>query len=277
MADTDTADTATADPVAVANAAITQNTRMVTHTTTTDTVITANAAIAQDMATPKRTAMSKDTPPVTNATQDTAMSNDTAPVVDATHVQNGNEDEPTSTAGGGDAPSLWSRAFNSGELSAHECRALSGIRIDTDTRQIAAALGTMTNGIMEERKGKDRKIRFKGDDIVLRDIAMKIGRWIQRFKDIGDIVVQYDPGHAALPWAGFRFLLQLCLDKQETVDAILVGLEKSVCITDWCAIYEHLYLNKTTEASQNLEKSILRLYTAILKFLAKSIVRLKGA
>ncbi|KAI5840895.1 hypothetical protein BZA05DRAFT_242392 [Tricharina praecox] len=55
---------------------------------------------------------------------------------------------------------------------------------------------------------------------------MKIGRWIQRFKDIGDIVVQYDPGHAALPWAGFRFLLQLCWISRKTVDAILVDLRR---------------------------------------------------
>lgn len=49
-----------------------------------------------------------------------------------------------------------------------------------------------------------------GQTVVLRDLFSKIVVWIDRFKDIGDVVVQYDPVHAALPWAGVRFLLQVC-------------------------------------------------------------------
>jgi len=61
------------------------------------------------------------------------------------------------------------------------------------------------------------------------------------------------------------------------VDAILVGLEKTACLIDRCAVYELLYLNEATEASGNLEKSMLRLCTAILKFLAKAIESSKCA
>ena len=49
-----------------------------------------------------------------------------------------------------------------------------------------------------------------GQTVILRDLFSKIVVWIDRFKQIGDIVVQYDPLHAALPWAGVRFLLQVC-------------------------------------------------------------------
>jgi hypothetical protein len=49
----------------------------------------------------------------------------------------------------------------------------------------------------------------KGEIVIIRDMLDKITTWIQKFKDIGDIVVQYDPSHAALPWAGIRFLLQV--------------------------------------------------------------------
>ena len=62
----------------------------------------------------------------------------------------------------------------------------------------------------------------------------------------------------------------MCLSKHINVDAILVGLEKTACLIDRCAIYESLCTDDSA-ASANLEKSILRLYTAILKFLAKSI------
>ena len=43
--------------------------------------------------------------------------------------------------------------------------------------------------------------------IVLRDVLKKIAKWIEKFIEVGDVAVQYDPGHAALPWAALRFLL----------------------------------------------------------------------
>ena len=59
------------------------------------------------------------------------------------------------------------------------------------------------------------------------------------------------------------------------MDAILVGLEKTACLIDRCGIYESLCTDNSA-ASKNLEKSILKLYTAILKFLAKAIKTLNG-
>ena len=48
-----------------------------------------------------------------------------------------------------------------------------------------------------------------GETIILRDLFSKIVGWINLFKQIGDNAVQYDPQHAALPWAGIRFVLQV--------------------------------------------------------------------
>ena len=36
-------------------------------------------------------------------------------------------------------------------------------------------------------------------------------RWVRKFVEVGDVVAQYDPGHAALPWALVRFVLQVSL------------------------------------------------------------------
>lgn len=47
-------------------------------------------------------------------------------------------------------------------------------------------------------------------EVVLRDVFAKIAKWIEKFIEIGDVAVQYDPGHAALPWAALRFLLKVC-------------------------------------------------------------------
>lgn len=46
--------------------------------------------------------------------------------------------------------------------------------------------------------------------MILRDIFDKLIKWIDIFKQVGDAAVQYDPVHAALPWAGIRFVLQVC-------------------------------------------------------------------
>jgi hypothetical protein len=42
------------------------------------------------------------------------------------------------------------------------------------------------------------------------DLFAKIVKWIDLFKQVWDAAVQYDPVHASLPWAGVRFLLQVC-------------------------------------------------------------------
>jgi hypothetical protein len=52
-------------------------------------------------------------------------------------------------------------------------------------------------------------VRKSGETVVIRDVFEKIVRWVDTFKQVGDIAVQYDPIHASLPWAGIRFLLQV--------------------------------------------------------------------
>jgi len=164
-----------------------------------------------------RDAILKPNPSQPVSTSATAAAEDTA------HTQIGKEGEPIPIATGhAEAPSLWSRAFKGGELPSagreltkQERKTLEDIGISqTDTRHVASALGTMTEGIVNGKKGKDWKFQFNGEEIVMRDIGMKILHWIDRFKQIGDIIVQYDPGHAALPWAGFRFLLKVGLRLQ---------------------------------------------------------------
>lgn len=51
--------------------------------------------------------------------------------------------------------------------------------------------------------------RSSGETVVVRERLGKVIRWVDLFKEVGDTIVQYDPGHAALPWAGVRFLLQV--------------------------------------------------------------------
>lgn len=48
---------------------------------------------------------------------------------------------------------------------------------------------------------------FRGRRIVPREIADRAITMLDKFKEIGDVAVNFDPVHAALPWAGVRFLL----------------------------------------------------------------------
>lgn len=68
----------------------------------------------------------------------------------------------------------------------------------------------------EEKRQECIKKQWKykksnGRIIIIRDLFDKILKWVDTFKQIGDIAVQYDPGHATLPWAGVRFILQVGL------------------------------------------------------------------
>ena len=62
---------------------------------------------------------------------------------------------------------------------------------------------------VESRRHECEQRQWTIKQVVLRDVFTKIARWIQKFIDVGDVTVQYDPGHAALPWAALRFLLKV--------------------------------------------------------------------
>lgn len=56
---------------------------------------------------------------------------------------------------------------------------------------------------------KQWKFKKGNREIVVHDQLEKLVVWVNKFKEVGDIAVQYDPGHASLPWAAVRFLLQV--------------------------------------------------------------------
>ena len=113
-------------------------------------------------------------------------------------------------AGSIQAQSLWSRAINSNELSSQR-KTLEDIGVGADSRETASAIKSKMGEILRA-KGEQWKVKFRGEEVMLRDVGMKILHWVDKFKQVGDIIVQYDPAHAALPWAGFRFLLQVGLN-----------------------------------------------------------------
>jgi len=148
----------------------------------------------------------------------------------------------------------------------------------------------------DECEEKRWKFKFNGRQIILRDVAEKVIVWINKFKEIGDIAVNFDPVHAALPWAGVRFLLQvrvvsdyqrvkIMLVKTVVADsqqmgALLIGLDTITNFINRCRIYEILYLSdrhaekagQVSQACLNLEVALVKLYATMLQFLASSNV-----
>lgn len=109
-----------------------------------------------------------------------------------------------------------------------------------------------------------------GETIVLRDIFTKMVVWIERFKEVGDTVVQYDPGHAALPWAGVRFILQVAIGDIVKFDFVVEGAESIARMLGRYAIFEEIYLHRTSKASMELENALVRLYSTILMYQSKA-------
>jgi hypothetical protein len=71
-----------------------------------------------------------------------------------------------------------------------------------------AALSALVAQRRDECQNGRWRFRFRGRDIILRDKAAKALAWLDRFKQVGDVAVKFDPHHAALPWAGVRLLLE---------------------------------------------------------------------
>jgi ankyrin repeat domain-containing protein 50 len=72
-------------------------------------------------------------------------------------------------------------------------------------------LVSMTRAKQYECEKESCKFRFQGKEIILRDIAERIVFWLNKFKEVGDVVVNFDPVHASIPWGGVRFLLQVLI------------------------------------------------------------------
>ncbi|MCJ1313661.1 hypothetical protein MMC25_007340 [Agyrium rufum] len=104
------------------------------------------------------------------------------------------------------------------------------------------------------------------------DNYAKIVAGLQRFKEIGDVVVQYDPAHAALPWAAVRFFLQITISRHEIDEAMLEGMAAVSDLTAHYRMIESRYLQTqtVTESREALNNALTKLYASILTFLGRA-------
>lgn len=169
-------------------------------------------------------------------------------------------------------PNLWDEAM--GRLSEEDKAWING-----NTQQFLDSSGPGVRGIIDlvdqKRQECEAKrwisVRVFSTTINLSDLASNAITWLNKFKEVGDTIVQYDPGHAALPWAATRFILQSAISYQEHMAFSLLSVEKTIRIVHRCQIYEMLYNCDTinAQAANGLEKALVDLYASLLHVLAR--------
>ncbi|PCD33628.1 hypothetical protein AU210_009848 [Fusarium oxysporum f. sp. radicis-cucumerinum] len=105
-------------------------------------------------------------------------------------------------------------------------------------------------------------------------------RWLDKFKGIGDVVSYFDPVHAALPWAAFRFILQAILAEREQADTVLELLASTPHFVFSGRVLEMVYTQQSMhiggtqnevklsqQGLDNLREELIKLYSALLSAL----------
>lgn len=160
---------------------------------------------------------------------------------------------------------LWSQALNN--LSEADQKEL-----DLNTKVQDECFDTIQQIITTQLQPKEdsSSVIFtrKGKPVTVRVALENIVHWLDNFKKVGDIVIQYDPGHAALPWAALRFVLEAVVNKQTIKAAVLESLEHISETIARFAWIETLYLHAATALRTQLQAAIVKLYVRVLEFLA---------
>jgi hypothetical protein len=158
-------------------------------------------------------------------------------------------------------------------------------RLDADLRTALTSVSTarldVVNAVLRAADDKRRlcirkQWKYKmpsGRVIVVRDVLEKVAVWINRYKAVGDIAVQYDPISAAPPWAAFSFLLNVAFGDVQAFGQMVVLLETIARVMARCRILEEAYIHcpTPTDLARPLEDAIILLYTDSLRLLAKSV------
>ncbi|KAF8850217.1 hypothetical protein BDZ45DRAFT_205985 [Acephala macrosclerotiorum] len=169
------------------------------------------------------------------------------------------------------ARDLWKRAIDT--LN-------DDIKRDIDLKQTDQLIKIEDDVLAAVQGGKEtcKKKRWRhrkgGHDIIIRDKLEKIVKWVEKFVEVGDTIVQYDPGHAALPWASVRFLLKIATNDCQIYGAMVDGVEHISNLITRYHVLEAIYLKPVaggdSKPREQFEASLVKLYAAIMLYLVKA-------
>lgn len=106
------------------------------------------------------------------------------------------------------APGLWDQAFCG--LADDDRKELESLKSD-DNHMDPSEIARIAQRKRDEcvKKQWNLYTNKAGDQVKVRDLLSSVVNWLNRFKEVCDAAVQFDPVHAALPWAVVRGLLMV--------------------------------------------------------------------
>ena len=103
-------------------------------------------------------------------------------------------------------PNLWDVALSKlPEQEQKELRSGLNARGNFEINALTTTVSQLQRQVLSERW----QVKLGPKELDFRPVLDNIVSWAKKFIAIGDIAVQYDPAHAALPWAALRFVLQV--------------------------------------------------------------------
>lgn len=129
---------------------------------------------------------------------------------ETTYVKDNNEkalDKPDSITG--HSTEMWAQALAS--LDPEERLILGQNKVDRNASFTIDNLVSLVRQQQSEFQGRRRILTYSSSQrtVNLTRLMDGIVTWAERFKGIGDIIVQFQPSYMALPWAAARLLLQV--------------------------------------------------------------------
>ncbi|KAI8314950.1 hypothetical protein K4K61_003396 [Colletotrichum sp. SAR11_59] len=113
--------------------------------------------------------------------------------------------------------------------------------------------------------------RKNGEKVIVRDVLVKVTKWVNHFKGVVDVAVSYDPVHAALPWAGVRFLLDAAMGDLTTYNELLDNTADVAEVICRNTLIERVIQKGKSETADELRRALAKLYASIMEYLAKAL------
>lgn len=109
------------------------------------------------------------------------------------------------------AVSCWQAAF--AQLPPDIQRALDSIQKNNPTSSSSSAeidsIVSLSRAKQAQCESKQWVVKIGSRQVNVRHAFSRMADWLDKFKAFGDMAMNVDPVHAALPWAAFRFILQV--------------------------------------------------------------------
>ena len=110
-----------------------------------------------------------------------------------------------------------------------------------------------------------------GTKYTYRQLYDNVASWANKFTDVGDLIVQADPGYATLPWSMIRFAIKLSLGESETYHRMLDGTQFVARLVTQYPVIEKTYARLDSDLATALRKSLYDLYVSVLRFQISAI------